>query len=487
MSRPFDEARYKGLLEGLEVAVLSLSEVREENRVFRYDTQYFGKTALTAEARIKRGKWERLVKLAVGVESFGAYALTNEFAYVDEGIPFLRCVNIRNGFADFRDVLFINKKANDLLAKSEVRPNMVLLTMSGSVGNATVSLESWNYPINSNQDIAKITPKRGVSPFYLAAFIGSRYGQIQMERLPVGSVQQHIFLWMIEQIVVARFSQVFEEALSNVVRSAYEIQAACRTYQEQAEQTLLRDLGLQNWQPPQSLTYTRSASEAFTAGRLDADYFEPKCGEMIAKMAIHGECVNLDTLLDVNRRGKQPQYAEIGLPVINSKHVLKNEVRLNEDNAFATTSEDALKIENGDVLINGTGVGTIGRTAAYLHDTPALPDNHVTILRPHAGAIDPVYLAVYLNAIAGQWQVEKYLRGSSGQIELYPVDIAQFKICLAPDAIQQKIRELVISAFSARRQAHALLEAAKRAVEIAIEGSEAAALDYLAEFLPTTA
>ena len=58
MSRPFDEARYKGLLEGLEVSVLRLSEVRTENLVFRYDSQYFGKAALVAEARIKSGKWE---------------------------------------------------------------------------------------------------------------------------------------------------------------------------------------------------------------------------------------------------------------------------------------------------------------------------------------------------------------------------------------------------------------------------------------------
>lgn len=467
------------MLEGLEVAVLSLSEVREENRVFRYDTQYFGKAALAAEARIKSGTWERLLTLADGVESFGAYALTNEFAYVDEGIPFLRCVNIRNGFADFGDVLFIDKKANDILTKSEVKPGMVLLTMSGSVGNAAVALESWNYPINSNQDIAKITPKSEVSPFFLAAFIGSRYGQIQMERLPVGSVQQHIFLWMIEQIAVARFSPEFEEILSNTVRSAYETQATYRTYQDQAEQTLLRALGLEGWQPPEPLTYTRSASDAFAAGRLDADYFAPKYDAMFAAMKIMGECVPLASLLKINRRGKQPQYAENGLPVINSKHVLKNEVRLDADNAFAISSDDALTIKNGDVLINGTGVGTIGRAAAYLHDTLALPDNHVTILRPRPGVIDPIYLSVYLNTIAGQWQVEKYLRGSSGQIELYPVDIAQFQICLAPEPVQREIHSLVLNAFFARRQAHTMLEAAKRAVEIAIEDSEAAAMAYL--------
>jgi len=40
------------------------------------------------------------------------------------------------------DVLHITPEAHALLAKSTVRPGMVLLTMSGSVGNAAVALEA---------------------------------------------------------------------------------------------------------------------------------------------------------------------------------------------------------------------------------------------------------------------------------------------------------------------------------------------------------
>ena len=75
------------------------------------------------------------------------------------------------------------------------------------------------------------------------------------------------------------------------------------------------------------------------------------------------------------------------------------------------------------MLINGTGVGTIGRSAPYLHNENALPDNHVTILRTKN--LNPIFLSVYLNSIAGKYQVDKYFKGSSGQIELYPKDIDQ--------------------------------------------------------------
>jgi type I restriction enzyme M protein len=98
-------------------------------------------------------------------------------------------------------------------------------------------------------------------------------------------------------------------------------------------------------------------------------------------------------------------------------------------------------------------------------------------------------LAIFLNSLAGQLQVSKWLRGSSGQIELYPSDIAQFIVWLAPEAIQQSIRKAVEAAAANNRRAADLLDAAKRAVELAIEESEAVALQYLASFdaLATTA
>ena len=151
--------------------------------------------------------------------SFGAYALTNDFEYRETGIPFLRCQDVKNGFVTFGDCLYIDDEAHKLLHKSSVTPETVLLTMSGSVGNAAVALPNWGYPINSNQDIAKIRA-RDVDPYYLAAFLSSRYGQLQMERLPVGSVQQHIFLWMIESMLVTRLEFPIEARIGDVMRSA---------------------------------------------------------------------------------------------------------------------------------------------------------------------------------------------------------------------------------------------------------------------------
>jgi len=124
-------------------------------------------------------------------------------------------------------------------------------------------------------------------------------------------------------------------------------------------------------------------------------------------------------------------------------------------------------------------VGTIGRAAPYLENQDALPDNHVTIVRP--SEINPLYLSVYLNSQLGQLQIERMISGSSGQIELYPEDIRQIVVWDAPEQLQLQIADAVRCSFTMESRASELLAAAKRAVEIAIEDSETAALDFIAE------
>jgi restriction endonuclease S subunit len=75
-------------------------------------------------------------------------------------------------------------------------------------------------------------------------------------------------------------------------------------------------------------------------------------------------------------------------------------------------------------------------------------------------------------------QTDKLSAGSA-QAELYPKDIAQFLIPFVEKNIQKQIREKIISSLALKKQSTALLETAKRAVEIAIEQDEQAALDFI--------
>ena len=203
--------------------------------------------------------------------------------------------------------------------------------------------------------------------------------------------------------------------------------------------------------------------------RFDAEHFFPAFQAFKAGLPNRISLIPLSTHLDHCRRGKQPIYAKTGLPVINSKHVRLNRV-IQEDNRLALPNPDAdLQIRHGDTLLNGTGRGTIGRAAPYLRDTLAVPDNHVTILR--SSSLDPVYLSLYLNSAAGKMQIEMHQRGTSGQLELYPLDIRKILVWPAPEKFQREVRDIYEKAFTAERASKLLLEQAKACVEQLIEGA----------------
>lgn len=472
------------MLEGLEISELMLSQASFENRAFRIDSQYFAKAALLAETKLKAGRWEELHQLSSSVESFGAYALTNEFSYVDEGIPFLRCLNIKNGFTNFSDVLYVPETARSLLAKSEVKAGMVLLTMSGSVGNATVALPSWNYPINSNQDIAKITPQSGVNPYFLAAFIGSSYGRVQMARLPVGSVQQHIFLWMIERLVIARFSANLEQAIGNVVQTAYTIEGNSVEQVSIAEQKLLCALNLENWQPPNPLSYARSSADAFAAGRFDAEYFYPaKAAAQAHLNALPGKTIG--SMFNSVRELWQPENAPANQLVRN--YDLNDALSPFLDDAKessypAEIASTKKRIQKGDIVVS--------RLRSYLKEIavvqadskePLVCSTEFIVLRPKAGAIPVEALLVFLRSTLPQL-IFQWSQDGSNHPRFDEKELLNLHVPDTVSTISKELSDSVNAATSARQRAKELLEAAKRAVEIAIEDSEAAALAYLAEF-----
>lgn len=104
---------------------------------------------------------------------------------------------------------------------------------------------------------------------------------------------------------------------------------------------------------------------------------------------------------------------------------------------YASTKKRA-GIKKNDVLINSTGDGTIGRVAVFSHDFPAVVDGHITILR-FSDADLAWYIGAFLMSEMGQKQITRFINGSSGQVEIYPQDIA--RIWIKP-ASTEKIKKI---------------------------------------------
>lgn len=359
---------------------------------------------------------------------------------------------------------------------SKVYPGDILLTKGGSVARIGLVTEV----AAASRDLIFINSSTldKEHQAFLYAYFQTDFFYRSLIRSSSQTAQPHLTLTLVRDLAILQPDIKLIKALERTVSLAFSNRDLHLKLEKEATKILLDELGLTSWKPKEPLYTVINKTDAFISNRLDAEHFQPKYDELYERLELVGNIKPLGELLLSNQRGKQPTYSSDGLPVLNSKHILRGSVSLNIDNRNASFDENTLLIKQGDVLINGTGVGTIGRSASYLYEENAIPDNHVTILRPKV-ELDPVYLSVFLNSVAGQLQVEKWFSGSSGQIELYPNDISKFRVWLAPKSIQKRVREAVDNSFKSKEKATQLFKAAKMAVEIAIEENDDLAIQYL--------
>ncbi|MES9874262.1 MAG: restriction endonuclease subunit S [Candidatus Sedimenticola sp. 6PFRAG7] len=120
------------------------------------------------------------------------------------------------------------------------------------------------------------------------------------------------------------------------------------------------------------------------------------------------------------RRGISPKYTEEGgIRVINQKCIRNHTVdfTLARRNDPSKRKIEGREIEVGDVLVNSTGVGTLGRLAPvrYLDETTVV-DSHVTVVRADTGKISKSFLSGLM--IVNESFIEASGAGSTGQTEL---------------------------------------------------------------------
>jgi type I restriction enzyme M protein len=483
---PFDAVKYQRLMDGLEAISLKFSEL--EN-LMTIGAEFYQKQYVDAVHTIRNSDMDLdiLSKCSLLITD-GDHSATQ---YQDEGIYYILSESVKEGYIDEKIYRFISLELHQSLKRSELKPRDIVITKTGVYFGRSAVIPD-NFPIaNTSAHVGKIeVDESKINSYYLSTFFNSNYGYLQLRRRGIKATRPEIKLVEFDDILIAKPKREFQDKIEQIIREVGKVKDSAKEIYQQAEDLLLAELGLQDWQPTEETVAVKSFAESFlSSGRFDAEYYQPKFDQLIERLEEKVELTPLGDLLTLNQKGRQPDYIEEDddpsgyLPVINSKYVRAGEVVLS-DNRYAPIPEGNNPfIQEGDVLFNGTGVGTVGRCAPYFYKQEALPDTEVTVLR--SDTLDPVYLSIYLNSIAGQLQVQKHLQGTSGIIRVYPNDIAQFQIWEAPDSIQQKIRSKVEASHQKREQSKQLLEIAKTGVERAIETNEATATTWINQELET--
>ena len=156
------------------------------------------------------------------------------------------------------------------------------------------------------------------------------------------------------------------------------------------------------------------------------------------------------------RRGKSPKYIEQSDTLVfaqkcNTKYNgIDIGLAFYLDESILNKYPEDEYMQDGDIVINSTGTGTLGRVGFYRatdnhKSVPIVPDSHVTVIRSYQ-ELNAFYLYAFMKA--NQSELEKKGEGSTNQKELKPLTLKELYVPVPPYEEQLRIAISINNAFS---------------------------------------
>ena len=454
------------------MAEVSLNEVQNQSQK-RFDPEYFNSVALLAAKKLEGAKTlGDFVKDGYRV----VYENTEAIEFDGESsLPyFLQSSDISTPFISRENMIRVSESDWLRYSKGRIKAGELLIEVKGKAEKIAIVPADFPEKTLVTGTCYKMTTKRDDDKYLVATFLLSKYGLALKDRLKTNLLVSYIAKDDLYSLPIPTVSDDFLSEIKRLYTASENMRHQAHALLQQAEALLLSALGLEQWQPPEALTYERSASEVFGAGRLDAEYFAPKITQLLERLSQDGQ-----TLADVAparherfipERGVNFQYIEIG--GIKGDGTAEAEAVAGED----APSRATWYVHENDVVTST--VRPIRRLTAIISPEQGgnVCSSGFVVLEPQN--ISPEVLMTYLR-LPYVCQILDLRTSASLYPALSERDLMTLPIPIFSTEIEAKVVENVRQSHAMRESSQRLLETAKRAVEMAIEESEAAALEHL--------
>ncbi|TPD71280.1 restriction endonuclease subunit S [Flavobacterium microcysteis] len=451
---------------------VNLSELEFSKRV---DAEYYQKHFLKYEKLIQsKGNFKLNDVANFLIGPFGSSFIVDNYTN-DETYRYIRGKDVKPLKLMEDDNVYMPKDDYDRLSRYALKKDDVLVSVVGTLGNAAIVSER-NLPAIFS---CKSTVVRSsINPKYLLAYLNSKYGRMLLLRKERGAIQKGLNLDDLKLLDLFIPSDNFQNLISNLFNlSDTKLLQSQHTY-AQAEQMLLEAVGLQNFVPSQEAVNVKTFKESFLqSGRLDAEYYQPKYEEIIAKIK-QSDYLQISQLVTI-KKSIEPgssSYQEEGIPFIRVSNLSKYGISNPEIHLDKNEFSEVIKPKKDTILLSKDGsVGIAYKVSEDLQSITSSAILHLTVDNPKVNAD---YLTLVLNSKLVQLQAERDAGGSIIQ-HWKPSEIAEVIIPILDPKTQTQIATWVQESFSLKQQSEQLLYIAKRAVEIAIEENEEVAMAYI--------
>lgn len=385
--------------------------------------------------------------------------------FTDSGVAFVKVESLtEDGQIDTDKLAYIDLTAHEALKRSQLASGDILFTIAGTIGRVG-KVPDAILPANTNQAVALIRPNpEALDGDFLLYSLRQLVNEGKVASGVVQAVQANFSLGNIRELelylpgstedqkkvvgalrlidakinVSRRINQTLEAMAQAIFKSWFvdfdpvKAKIAAKAEGRDPLRAAMSAISGKTDAELDVLPSDQLAQLAATAALFPDEMEESALGEIPKGWYVS----NLGEQCAYLNRGISPKYiGEGGVLVLNQKCIRDfsldpSKGRRHDPNQRNVSGRE---LQPGDVLVNSTGVGTLGRVAQVLWlDEPTIVDSHVTVAR--AGSkLNSAYLGQWF--VAKQPEIEAMGEGSTGQTELSRVKLASMPITLPPSAV----------------------------------------------------
>lgn len=468
----------------MQISTVSYKDIDLEDRI---DAEYFGPDFLNVEAMLKAKNSMHLSDYAK-ITASAFYPAATEL-YENGDLPFIRCVDSIDEpvISDLQADSFARiptSFAEEYSNVKRLKEGEIVMTKVGSPCFASIieGLDS----VALSRTVAGLRSIEGIDPYFLTAFLRSKYGFNQLLRERELTIQYQLTLDRIGRTYIYKpKNPSFEQLIAKLFRESNRLKRESIILYRKAEETLLAKLGASNSQKKHVVSFVRHYSDVEESGRFDAEYFQPVY-EHITKAIERapGKADILGNIISIEK-GIEPGselYQESGIGFLRVSNLSRFGISKNNQQHLTESfyEEHAdLQPKQGEILLTKDGTPGI---AYYLDAKPEkmLPSAAVLRLRIKVENVLPEYLTLVLNSSLIQRQIQ---RDSGGSIlNHWLIDqIKSTKIPILLKGEQKELATQLAKSFAALEKSRFLFERVSKSIDLAIEKNELLAHEYLEE------
>lgn len=297
---------------------------------------------------------------------------------------------------------FVDDETQKTISRYVVDNGDIVLSIVGTIGLVAIIGKSLD-KANLTENCVKLTSLSGIDRDFLYYFLKSSFGQQEITRGTVGAVQAKLPIKNIQDITIPLPDEFTQRKIAAILSSLDEKIETNQKINDNLQQ---------------------QAAAIFRSWFVD---YAPFGGTAPNEW----KNVTLEEITALVSRGITPKYADdADQIVINQKCIRNHMIDLSLARSHKPKVINDKWLRFGDLLINSTGDGTLGRVAQVWFQPHNLTvDSHVTIVRP---AAENTIFYIGLWGIQHEKEIESLHTGSTGQTEL-PRDRVKALELLLPD------------------------------------------------------